>query len=140
MDAHEDAQLRLAAFRHPAARVVGTLHLAQGQLEEAARAFLTLMAGAGDPGARHLPPPRGRSRWPRGHGARQVRGWDLPVPVDELFRCWLDTTGLWWMVRFDGSGQALDAHTVGTPLQAADQLGAYRDAFEHVLASCRVSR
>jgi hypothetical protein len=138
MDAQEDAQLRLAAFRHPAARVVGSLHQAQLRLDEAARAFLTVMAAAGDPGAGPLPAPGGRTRWPRGHGARHVQAWLLPVPGDDGFQCWLDTTGQWWTVRFDGDGSALDAHPVGDPLRAAAELGAYRDAFEQLLVAGRV--
>jgi len=138
MEPREDARLRLAALRHPAARVVGSLHGAQRQLGEAARAFVTLMAAAGDPGARHLPPPGGRSRWPRGHGARQARGWPVPVRVDDPFQCWIDTAAQWWMIRFDGRGSPLDAHTVGTPLRTADELPGYRDGLEHVLAACRV--
>jgi hypothetical protein len=140
MDAHEDAQLRLAAFRHPAARVVGTLHGAQHQLQEASRAFLRLMSAAGDPGSEPLPPPGGRSRWPRGHQARQAVGWPLPVSTEESFQCWIDTAGRWWMIRVDEHGEAIDAHTVGSPLRAPVELGGYREGFEQILAACRVPR
>jgi hypothetical protein len=140
MDAHEDAQLRLAAFRHPAARVVGTLHLAQRQVAEAATAFLTLMAGAGDPGAGPLPPPRGRHRWPRGHRARSVRGWPVAVPVDDGFACWLDTESRWWTVRFDEDGGALDTYTVGSPVRAAEDLARCCNALDEVLRACGVPR
>jgi hypothetical protein len=136
MEPQEDARLRLAAFRHPAARVVGTLHLAQHRLTEAARAFLTVMAAAGDPGARQLPPPGDRGRWPRGHHARRVLGWPLPVRVDERFQCWIDTAGRWWMLRLDDRGRPIDAHTVGTPLRTAGELADFHDGLEHILTTC----
>jgi len=140
MDAQEDAQLRLAAFRHPAARAAGSLHQAQRRLDEAAGAFRTVMAEAGDPGSEPLPPPGGRGRWPRGHGARRVRGWPVPVPVEEGLRCWLDTSARWWMVRVDAPGHTLDGHTVGSPLRTTGELVAYRDALDGILTANRVPR
>jgi hypothetical protein len=140
MEPHEDARLRLAALRHPAARVVGTLHLAQHRLTEATRAFVTVMAAAGHPGARPLPPPGGRHRWPRGHGARGAEGWLVPVAVEQSFRCWLDTAGQWWMIRYDDQARPLDAHTVGTPLRTAADLHGFRVAFEQLLADGGVPR
>jgi hypothetical protein len=139
MDAQEDAELRLATFRHPAARVAGSLHQAQRRLDEAAAAFCTVMVSAGAPGSRPLPPPGERAHWPRGHQARKARGWLLPVPVETGLRCWIDTGAHWWLVRVDGDGRTRDAHTVGTPLRRADELPAYRDAFESILADSRVS-
>ena len=110
MEPDRDAVLRLAAQRHPASRDAGSLHLAQHRLGEAARAFVVIMSGAGRPGARPLPPPAGRSRWPRSHQARSTTGWPVPVEVERPFQCWIDVTGQWWMLRFDESGSPIDAH------------------------------
>jgi hypothetical protein len=140
MDRHEQARLRLATERHPAARVVGTLHLAEFHLGETVRGFLDVMAYAGDPGVQPLPRPAGRGRWPRGHAARHAAGWPVPVTVDDPFQCWLDTTGRWWLVRFDAAGAAADAHTVGNPLRTAAQLAEFREALDDVLQACGVAR
>jgi hypothetical protein len=133
MDRHEQARLRLATERHPAARVVGTLHLAEFHLNETVQGFLEVMAHAGDPGVQPL-------RWPRGHAARHAAGWPVPVTVDDPFQCWLDTTGQWWLVRFDAFGAAADAHTVGNPLRTAAQLAEFREALDQVLHACGVAR
>jgi hypothetical protein len=138
MEPRHDARLRLAAQRHPAARVVGTLHLAQHHLAQVARAFVTLMDAAGDPGARPLPPPARRGRWPRGHQARNTAGWPVPVTVDDPFQCWIDTQARWWMIRFDARGSTVDAHTIGTPLRLATDLDRFRTGLEQVLERCAV--
>jgi hypothetical protein len=139
MDRHDQARLRLATERHPASRVVGSLHLAEYHLGETVQGFLAVMEQAGDPGVQPLPRPGGRARWPRGHAARHASGWPVPVAVDDPFQCWLDTTGRWWLVRFDPSGTAADAHTVGSPLHTAVQLGEFRDALDQVLQACGVA-
>ena len=138
MSLSRDAELRLAAQRHPASRAVGTLHFSQHRLDDVVRSFITLMHQGGDPGAQPLPPPAGRSRWPRNHQARHVSGWQVPVAAEASFQLWIDGQGLWWMVRFDPNGGALDAHTIGTPLKRAAELGQYASALERILDSCGI--
>jgi hypothetical protein len=139
MTSPQDARLHLAAQRHPASRAVGTLHYSQHRLDDVVRSFVVLMQRAGDPGAHALPAPVGRNRWPRGHQARGVSGWLVPVTVEAPFQLWIDRAGRWWMVRFDPSGAALDAHTIGTPLKRAAELDQYASALERVLDNCGIS-
>ena len=136
MEPDRDAVLRLAAQRHPASRDAGSLHLAQHRLADAARAFVVIMAGAGRPGARPLPAPAGRSRWPRNHQARSTSGWPVPVEVERPFQCWIDMTGQWWMLRFDEAGAPIDAHTVGTPLRRASEMITFADALDSIVHAC----
>lgn len=138
MTSPQDARLHLAAQRHPASRAVGTLHYSQHRLDDVVRSFVALMSRAGDPGAHLLPAPVGRNRWPRGHQARGVSGWLVPVAVEDPFQLWIDRSGRWWMVRFDGDA-ALDAHTIGTPLKRAAELDQYASALERVLDSCGIA-
>ena len=138
MTSSQDARLHLAAQRHPASRAVGTLHYSQHRLDDVVRSFVVLMDRAGQPATRSLPAPVGRSKWPRGHQARGVSGWRVPVDVEDPFQLWIDSGGRWWMVRFEPGGSALDAHTIGTPLKRAADLDQYAFALERVLESCGI--
>jgi hypothetical protein len=137
MDERVDAQLRLAAQRHPAASRGASrptsVHYAHHQLEELAGAFIVLMSGAGNPGARPFPPPAGRHRWPRNHPARNALGWPVPVAVEPPFQCWIDTTGGWWLIRLSAGAGALDAHPVGAPLREVGDLSRYVDGLDRIL-------
>ena len=136
MDARTDAQLRLAAQRHPArsgSSGAGSLHFAQHQLGEVTKAFIVLMAEAGHPGAHPFPPPSGRSRWPRNHQARNCSGWLVPVAADAPFESWVDVGGQWWMLRLAPDGGALDAHPVGTPMRQVSDLSRYAAALDRLL-------
>jgi hypothetical protein len=140
MDPQRDARLRLAAFRHPAARLAGSRDQAQHRLDEAARAFLSLMAAAGDPHVGPLPPPPGQDRWPDDDPAGAVTGWPVPAPATGPGRYWLATSGRWWLVVADPDGHTVEARPVERPLDDARELPAWRDALHHVLAAARVAR
>ena len=79
-------------------------------------------------------------RWPRNHHARHVRGWHVPVPVEDPFQLWIDDDGHWWMLRFDAGGTPLDVHTIGTPLKRAAELDSIAGALERILVEMGVER
>ncbi len=133
MDPSQDARLRLAARRHPSTPAVGSLHYAQHQLHEVTRSFLVLMKDAGFPGAQPLPPPAGRDQWPRRHQARHALGWPVQDNDDGSLVVWIDTNGSWWGLRYEASGALLDAHPLGSPIDAATQLRPFVDALEQIL-------
>ncbi len=137
MEPGDDARLRLAAQRHPATPSTGSLHFAQHQLRQVTKAFITLMTAGGNPGAQPLPPPGDREQWPRRHQARQVIGWDILSP-DRPVDDWIDTAGTWWRLRYDNRGWLLDAHPLGSPIDAAQDLQRYTDALDDLLRAHRL--
>lgn len=111
----------------------GSLHFSQHQLTEVARAFVTVMAAAGYPGAEPIPPPHGREQWSRRHQARNTAGWPVVVTVDGPYDDWIDTSGAWWRLRYDDFGGLLDAHPLGTPIDSAGHFTEYADALDIIL-------
>jgi hypothetical protein len=105
MEPHEDARLRLAALRHPAAGAGGSPVRAGQRLDETVAAFLTAMALAGHPGAAPLPGPAGAGAAGWAVATDPGRG-DGPT-------CWLDTAGRWWRAGPDGAATATD-HAAAT--------------------------
>lgn len=133
MDPVDDAHVSLAARRHPSVPSTGSLHYSQHQLTEVAKAFVTVMAAAGYPGAEPLPPPQGREQWSRRHQARNTAGWPVIVTVGSPHDDWIDTSGAWWRLRYDETGALLDAHPLGTPIDSAADLTEYADALDTIL-------